>query len=66
MPPRARGNDVANRRDLDTSYHLEAFYRFKLNNNISITPGVLVLFNPEHNDANDNIYVGTIRTTFTF
>ncbi|MEW6493604.1 MAG: iron uptake porin [Cyanobacteriota bacterium] len=66
MPPRARGNDVAARRDLDTSYHLEAFYRFKLNDNIAITPGVLVLFNPEHNDANENIYVGTIRTTFTF
>ena len=66
MPPRARGNDVVARRDLDTSYHLETFYRFKLNNNIAITPGVFVIFNPEHNDANDNIYVGTIRTTFTF
>jgi polyhydroxyalkanoate synthesis regulator phasin len=66
MPPRNRGNDVVTRRDLDTSYHLEAFYRFRVNPNIAITPGVLVIFNPEHNDANDNIYVGTIRTTFTF
>jgi hypothetical protein len=66
MPPRGRGNDVGVRRDLDTSYHLEAFYRFRVNPNIAITPGVLVIFNPEHNDANENIYVGTIRTTFTF
>jgi hypothetical protein len=53
-------------RDTDTSYHLEGLYRLQLNDNISVTPGVLVIFNPEHNDRNDNIYVGTLRTTFSF
>jgi hypothetical protein len=53
-------------RDSDTSYHLEGLYRLQLNDNISVTPGVLVIFNPEHNDRNDNIYVGTLRTTFSF
>lgn len=52
--------------DEDTSYHLEGLYRFQLTDNIAITPGVLVIFNPEHNSDNENIYVGTIRTTFTF
>ncbi|MDZ8184376.1 MAG: iron uptake porin [Nostoc sp. ChiSLP02] len=52
--------------DDDTSYHLEGLYKFKVSDNLQITPGVLVIFNPEHNDANDNIYVGTLRTTFTF
>ncbi|MEO1377904.1 MAG: carbohydrate porin, partial [Cyanobacteria bacterium J06635_10] len=33
---------------------------------ISITPGLLVIFNPEHNNDNDTIYVGTVRTTFSF
>jgi hypothetical protein len=49
-----------------TSYHLEGLYKLKLSDNILVTPGLLVIFNPEHNDANDTIYVGTLRTTFTF
>lgn len=66
MPPRMRGNDIVNRRDLDTSYRVEAFYRYKITDNIAITPGGFVVFNPEHNNANDTIFVGTILTSFTF
>lgn len=74
QPPKVTGNDfrqtVAGRtieqRDADTSYHLEALYRLRVNENVAITPGLLVIFNPEHNDRNDTIYVGTLRTTFTF
>ena len=66
MPPRVRGNDIVSRRDLDTSYRVEGFYRYKVSDNISITPGMFVIFNPEHNDANDTIFVGTFLTTFTF
>ncbi|MGV0023678.1 iron uptake porin [Phormidesmis priestleyi] len=75
MPPKVTDNDYGfnnrtatsvRREDSDTSYHLEAFYRYRLNDNIAITPGFLVIFNPEHNSANDTIYVGTLRTTFTF
>ncbi|ARV58694.1 S-layer protein [Nostocales cyanobacterium HT-58-2] len=47
-------------------YHLEAYYRFKLNDNISITPGAFVLFNPEGDSRNDTTTVGVLRTTFTF
>ncbi len=66
MPPRVRGNDIVSRRDLDTSYRVEAFYRYKLTDNISFAPGFFIIFNPEHNHANDTIYVGTFLTTFTF
>jgi hypothetical protein len=52
--------------DRATPYHLEAYYRFRVNNNISITPGAFVLFNPEGNSNNDTTGVGVIRTTFTF
>ena len=52
--------------DNGTSLHLEAFYRFKVNDNVSITPGILVITNPEHNSDNDTIYIGTLRTTFSF
>ncbi len=50
----------------DTTLHLEAFYRFRLTDNISLTPGVIVILNPNHNDNNDNITIGALRTTFTF
>lgn len=66
QPPRAGGNDFAGRRDRDRSYHLEGLYRFPVTDNIEITPGVMVIFNPEHNDDNDTVYVGTLRTTFRF
>ncbi|MFB2876009.1 iron uptake porin [Floridanema aerugineum] len=61
-----RGRRTEDRKDDDTSYHLEAFYRIRVSNNISVTPGAFVILNPEHNDRNDTIWVGTIRTTFTF
>jgi hypothetical protein len=62
------GNPIfSNREDGDDeSYHLEVFYRYKLTDNIAITPGFFVIFNPEHNDDNDDIWVGTIRTVFSF
>lgn len=66
MPPRVRGNDVITRRDLNTSYRAEAFFRYRVTDNIAITPGAFVIFNPEHNDANDTIFVGTLLTTFSF
>lgn len=47
-------------------YHLEAFYNYKVNDNLSLTPGVFVLFNPEGNKNNDTTTVGVLRTTFVF
>jgi hypothetical protein len=64
QPPKLSSDDIAE--EPDTSYLLEAQYRYKLNNNITITPGTYVIFNPNHNDDNDTIWVGAIRTTFKF
>jgi hypothetical protein len=52
--------------DSDTSLHIEGFYQYQLSDNITITPGVIWLTAPDHNNDNDDIVVGTIRTTFTF
>ena len=52
--------------DEATSLHFEFFYRFKVNDNISITPGFFFVTNPGHIADNDTLYVGTIRTTFRF
>jgi hypothetical protein len=52
--------------DSDTSLHIEALYQYKVTDNISITPGIIWLTAPDHNSNNDDIVIGTIRTTFTF
>ena len=54
------------REDEATSLHFEFFYRFKVNDNIWITPGFFFVTNPGHIEDNDTLYVGTIRTTFRF
>lgn len=50
----------------DIPFHIEAFYRYKLTNNISVTPGLIWLTSPNQDDSNDDIFIGTVRTTFTF
>ncbi|MFP4693000.1 MAG: iron uptake porin [Cyanobacteriota bacterium] len=52
--------------DPDTGYLLSAEYQFPVNDNISIATGGYALFNPNHNDDNDDIYVGRVRTVFSF
>ncbi len=66
MPPKVVDNDDASREDQGTSFHIEALYKYKVNKNIYITPGAYVILNPEHNENNDSIVVGAIRTTFKF
>ena len=53
-------------KDPDTSLHLEGFYRYQLTDNIAITPGIIWLTAPNHDKNNDDIVIGTIRTTFNF
>ncbi|MBD0262748.1 MAG: iron uptake porin [Tolypothrix sp. Co-bin9] len=53
-------------RDRDTSYHIEAFYQYQVTDNISITPGVIWLTAPDHNNNNDDVVIGALRTTFSF
>ncbi|MGL5944007.1 MAG: iron uptake porin [Waterburya sp.] len=50
----------------DTSYLVEALYKFPLSDNIEITPGAYAIFNANHDETNEPIYVGAIRTTFKF
>jgi hypothetical protein len=58
--------DGSRLKDRNTSYHLEGFYRFQVTDFIAVTPGVYVILNPEQNKRNDNIWVGVLRTTFSF
>ncbi len=45
---------------------VEASYRFKFTEYLSITPGIIAIFNPEGNNANPTTFVGVIRSTFSF
>lgn len=49
-----------------TTTQIEAFYRFKLTDNISLTPGIIHLWEPGHTPNNDPITIGILRSTFTF
>lgn len=70
QPPKAIDNDfqLAEREfiDRDTSLHLETFYRFEAVDDVAVTLGLMAITNPEHDSDNDAIYLGTIRTTFSF
>jgi Carbohydrate-selective porin, OprB family/S-layer homology domain len=50
----------------DQSWHIEGFYKYQLTDNISVTPGVIWVTNPNQDNRNDDIIIGTLRTTFMF
>ncbi|MGK7930086.1 MAG: iron uptake porin [Microcystaceae cyanobacterium] len=51
----------------DTPFHVEVSYKYPINNNISLTPGLIILTSPNQDSrANDTVYIGTLRTTFKF
>jgi hypothetical protein len=66
MPPQVTNNDIVKRRNQDTSLHWELSYRYPLTERISITPGFLMITNPEHNAANAPVWMGLMRTSWTF
>ncbi|NJK28549.1 MAG: iron uptake porin [Coleofasciculaceae cyanobacterium SM2_3_26] len=50
----------------DVPLHVEGFYKFQINDNISITPGFIWLLAPNQDNDNNDAVIGTLRTTFTF
>ena len=44
----------------------EVSYRFPINYQVSVSPGVTAIFNPQVNQENDTVYVGAIQTVFSF
>ncbi len=64
QPPRVSSNDAGE--EEDGAWHIEAQYRYQVNDNVAINPGFFAVINPENNSDNDTIFVGTIRTIFEF
>ena len=50
----------------DTAWHIEAAYKYNLNNNISVQPGFLVVIHPENNNSNPPIWVWQLKTSYFF
>ena len=46
-------------------FHFEGFYKYQMNDRISVTPGVIWITNPDQVSGKSAI-IGTVRTTFTF
>ena len=63
--PKLSGGDGI-RKDDETPWIVEGLYKFPINDNIAITPGAYVIFNPDGDGDADNVVVGVIRTTFKF
>jgi hypothetical protein len=60
------GRSVQARVSNDTlPIHVEAFYKYQLNDNISLTPGVIWINAPQQSSDTSQV-IGTLRTTFTF
>ncbi len=66
MPPKSISNSIAGRTDPDTTYHAEVLYRYRHNSRVQITPGLILLMNPEHNADNPVIWIGSLATVFNF
>jgi hypothetical protein len=66
QPPKVTSNSITTRVDPSTSYLLELQYNFRISKNITITPGVIAVFNPNHNANNPTAYVAVIKTLFSF
>jgi hypothetical protein len=58
------GSDFERGDDEDLPFHIEAFYKYQVTDNISVTPGVIWLTAP--NQGGDDSVIGTLRTTFKF
>jgi Carbohydrate-selective porin, OprB family/S-layer homology domain len=65
IKPRCSGVAVPGA-DCGSNFHLEALYKIKVNGNITVTPGLIVILNPQNNDNNGTEFVPVIRSTFTF
>ena len=67
MEPKVTNSTVTGvTKDPNTSYHVEGFYQYKVSDNITITPAVIWLTAPNHDDRSSNLVIGALRTTFSF
>jgi tetratricopeptide (TPR) repeat protein len=57
--------DLSSFADPSNSLHVELFYQYKINNNLSITPGLIYLTAPDSNGQNSGSLIGAIRANLS-
>ena len=63
------GTDPAtgtNTTDTKAGLHIEGFYQIKVNDSLSITPGIIYLTAPNQDANSGSAVIGALRSTFTF
>jgi hypothetical protein len=60
----AGGNPQSFKKDIP--FHLEGFYRYQINDHISLTPGFIVLTAPNQDASNGVDVIANLRMTFLF
>jgi hypothetical protein len=60
----AGGNPQSFKKDIP--FHLEGFYRYQINDHISLTPGFIVLTAPNQDASNGVDVIANLRMTFIF
>ena len=66
LPDRLAGGPGAAGGQPGTTTHVELFYRNQITDNIAITPGFILVFNPGHTPDSETVLIGVLRTTLTF
>lgn len=66
VPPTLYNNELDAREDDETPIAVDIYYTFRISDNITITPGGIVLINGNGQNSDDTEFVGSIRTKFKF
>ncbi|BBC26897.1 carbohydrate-selective porin (plasmid) [Pseudanabaena sp. ABRG5-3] len=66
ITPYVTSNDNAARKDALTPWLIEAFYTHRFNKNVSITPDIFLVLNPDRGTTAEPIWGFSLRTTFAF
>jgi hypothetical protein len=66
VPPRLASSSVAGLEPEDAALHVEGFYKYQLNDQMAIVPGIIWLSDPGNDNENGDVVIGAIKTTFSF
>ena len=66
VPPHVYDGSGLGSTDNDTPIAIDLYYDFAISDNITITPGGILLFNGNGSSNNDTTFVGALKTKFKF
>jgi hypothetical protein len=64
--PRVASDSSGINADTRSGLHIEGFYQIRINDNFSVTPGIIYLTAPNQDVNSSGATIGVLRSTFTF